>query len=214
MGRTAVAPAVVPGAAQARGFRLESGIAAQIIFQVQAEGVQLRVRSFKIRIALAAIGLLAALQFAMPVAVAANLLAQAKKLALPARDYPELTQVNAQVTSLTARMEANTNQLRAYKKARVRATDRRYASLTREFNQSRTRLSEIERKLDKAPSLDLGRFPAPAGSDRGSPSFSDRERALAPQIRKYDEAKASLRQSLKLLSNHYDQQLREIAKLR
>lgn len=174
----------------------------------------MRVRSFKIRIALAAIGLLAALQFAMPVAVAANLLAQAKKLALPARDYPELTQVNAQVTSLTARMEANTNQLRAYKKARVRATDRRYASLTREFNQSRTRLSEIERKLDKAPSLDLGRFPAPAGSDRGSPSFSDRERALAPQIRKYDEAKASLRQSLKLLSNHYDQQLREIAKLR
>ncbi|MEO8156687.1 MAG: hypothetical protein ABI648_02745 [Betaproteobacteria bacterium] len=174
----------------------------------------MRVRSFKNRIALAGMGLLAAFQFAMPAAMAANLLAQSKQLALPARDYPELTQINARVTSLTARMEANTNQLMAYKKARIRATDRRYSSLTRELNQSRSQLSEVERKLDKAPSLDFSRFPAPAGSDRGSSSSIDRERALAPHIRKYDQAKASLRQSLKLLSNHYDQQLREIAKLR
>jgi hypothetical protein len=111
-------------------------------------------------------------------------------------------------------MEANTNQLKDYRNARVRATDRRYSALTREFNQSRSRLSEIERKLDKAPSLDVNRFPAPAGSDRGSSSSDVRERAMAGENKKYDQAKASLRQGLKALSDHYDQKLKEIAKLR
>jgi hypothetical protein len=154
------------------------------------------------------------LQFAAPGAMAADLLAQAKQLALPARAYPELTQINDQVAAMIMRMETNTNQLKEYRKARIRATDRRYSALTREFNQSRSRLSEIERKLDKAPSLDVNRFPAPAGSDRGSSSSGIRERAMAAENRKYDQAKASLRQSLKALSDHYDQQLREIAKLR
>jgi hypothetical protein len=154
------------------------------------------------------------LQFVAPGAMAADLLAQAKQLALPARAYPELTQINDQVAAMIMRMETNTNQLKEYRKARIRATDRRYSALTREFNQSRSRLSEIERKLDKAPSLDVNRFPAPAGSDRGSSSSGIRERAMAAENRKYDQAKASLRQSLKALSDHYDQQLREIAKLR
>ncbi|MBI3528416.1 MAG: hypothetical protein HY067_10655 [Betaproteobacteria bacterium] len=154
------------------------------------------------------------LQLAAPGAMAADLLAQAKQLALPAHAYPEMTQINDHVAVLITRMEANTNQLKEYRRARIRATDRRYSALTREFNQSRSRLSELERKLDKAPSLDVNRFPAPAGSDRGSSSSDVRERAMAGEIKKYDHAKALLKQSLKTLSDHYDQQLREIAKLR
>jgi len=168
----------------------------------------------KVETVFAAAAFLLVLQFAAPGAMAANLLAQAKQLALPARAYPELTHINDQVAALIARMEANTNQLKEYRKARIRATDRRYSALTREFNQSRSRLSEVERKLDKAPSLDPNRFPAPAGSDRGSSSSGVRERAMAEENKKYEQAKASLKQSLKVLSDHYDQQLREIAKLR
>ena len=160
----------------------------------------------------AAVALL--LQFAAPGAMAADALAQARQLALPARAYPEMTQINEQVTLLIARIEGYTNQLKEYRKARIRATDRRYSALTREFNQSRSRLSELERKLDKAPSLDVNRFPAPAGSDRGSSSSDVRERAMSGENKKYGQAKASLKQGLKVLSDHYDQQLKEIAKLR
>jgi predicted RNase H-like nuclease (RuvC/YqgF family) len=171
-------------------------------------------RSLKTEIKFVAAAFALALQLAAPDAMAADLLAQAKQLAVPARAYPELTQINDQVANLIMHMEANTNQLKAYRKARIRATDRRYSSLTREFNQSRSRLSELERKLDKARSLDVNRFPAPAGSDRGSSSSDVRERAMAAEYKKYDQAKASLKQSLKVVSDHYDQQLREIAKLR
>jgi phage-related tail protein len=146
--------------------------------------------------------------------MAADLLVQAKQLAVPARAYPELTQINDQVAALIVRMEANTNQLKEYRKARIRATDRRYSALTREFNQSRSRMSEVERKLDRARSLDVNRFPVSAGGDRGSSSSYAREQAMAREQKKYDQAKASLKQSLKALSDHYDQQLREIAKLR
>jgi hypothetical protein len=151
---------------------------------------------------------------AAPGILAADYLARSKQLAEPARAYPELGYVNEQVAALIVRMETNTSKFKEYRKARVRATDRRYAALTREFNQSRTRLSEIERKLAKAPALDRDRFPAPPGSDRGSSSSDTRERALAGETKKYEQAKESLRQSLKALSDHYDQQLREIAKLR
>ena len=171
-------------------------------------------RSLKTATLFAAAALVLGLQLAARHATAADLLAQAKQLALPARAYPELTQINDQVSALIARMEGNTNQLKTYRKARIRATDRRYSALTREFNQSRTRLSELERKLNKARSLDVNRFPAPAGSDRGSSSSDIRDRAMAAEYRKYDQAKASLKQSLKALTDHYDQQLREIAKLR
>ena len=155
-----------------------------------------------------------AMQFAAAGALAVDLLTQAKQQALPAKAYPELRQINDQVALMIARMDANTNQLKEYRKSRIRASDRRYAALTREFNQSRSRLSELERKLDKAPSLDVNRFPASAGSDRGSSSSDVRERAMTVENKKYDQVKASLRQSLKTLSDHYDQQLREIAKLR
>jgi len=155
-----------------------------------------------------------ALQFAAPGAMAADLLAQAKQQALPAKAYPELRHLLDRGALMIARMDANTNQLKEYRKSRIRASDRRYAALTREFNQSRSRLSELERKLDKAPSLDVNRFPAPAGSDRGSSSSDVRDRAMAVENKKYDQVKALLRQSLKSLSDHYDQQLREIAKLR
>lgn len=151
---------------------------------------------------------------AAPGILAADYLARSKQLAQPARAYPELGYVNEQVAALIVRMETNTSKLKEYRKAHVRPSDRRYSALTREFNQSRTRLSEIERKLDKAPPLDRNRFPAPPGSDRGTSSSDLRERALSGEARKYDQAKESLRQSLKALSDHYDQQLREIAKLR
>jgi hypothetical protein len=154
------------------------------------------------------------LQFVALDAPAADLLARAKQLALPGRAYPELTVVNNQIAMLISRMEADTNQLQAYRKARIRATDRRYSALTREFNRSRSQLSEVERKLGKAPTLDVNRFPAPAGSDRGSSSSDVRDRAMAAENKKYDQAKASLKQSLKALSDHYDEQLRQIAKLR
>jgi hypothetical protein len=171
-------------------------------------------KSLKTGTTFATVAFALALQLVTPSSMAADLLAQAKQLAVPARAYPELTQINDQVAILITRMEANTNQLKEYRKARIRATDRRYSALTREFNQSRTRLSELERKLDKARSLDVNRFPAPAGSDRGSSSSDVRERAMAAEYKKYDQAKASLKQSLKTLSDHYDQQLRAIAKLR
>lgn len=172
-------------------------------------------KSFKSETMFAAVVIALVMQFVATGALAAtDLLARAKQLALPARSYPELTQVNDQTAALITRMEANTNQLKEYRKARIRATDRRYSALTREFNQSRSRLSEIERKLEKAPSLDVNRFPAPAGSDRGSSSSDVRERAMAAENKKYDQAKQSLRQSLKAISDHYDQQLREIAKIR
>lgn len=171
-------------------------------------------KSFETEITFVAAALAMALQFSAPDAMAADLLVQARQFAAPARSYPELTNINDQVAALITRLEANTNQLKAYRKARIRAQDRRYSSLTREFNQSRSRMSELERKLEKAPSLDVNRFSAPAGSDRGSSSSDVRERAMAGEDKKYRQAKASLRQSLKILSDYYDQQLREIAKLR
>ena len=171
-------------------------------------------RSLQTEITFIAAAFALALQLVAPGAMGADLLAHAKQLAVPARAYAELTQINDQVAVLITRMEANTNQLKAYRKARIRATDKRYSALTREFNQSRSRLSELERKLDKARSLDVNRFPAPAGRDRGSSSSDVRDRAIAGENKKYDQAKASLKQSLKSLSDHYDQQLREIAKLR
>ena len=168
-----------------------------------------------VRLATVTAALALGLQLAAPGAMAGDLLAQAKQLAVPARAYPELTRINDQVAALITRMEANTNQLKEYRQARIRATSKRYSSLTREFNQSRNRLSELERKLEKAPSLDVNRFPVPAGSDRGSVSADVlRERAMAGENKKYDQAKASLKQCLKTLSDHYDEQLREIASLR
>jgi hypothetical protein len=145
---------------------------------------------------------------------AVDLLAQSKVLAVPARAYPELKQINDRVAGVITDMEANTHQLHEYRKARIRATDRRYSALTREFNRSRTRLTELERKLEKAPSLNVERIPAPAGGDRGSSSSDVRDRAIAAEYRKYEQAKASLKQSIKTLSAYYDQELREIANIR
>ncbi|HEX4984774.1 MAG TPA: hypothetical protein VFV71_01755 [Burkholderiales bacterium] len=162
----------------------------------------------------AAVAALALGCVAVPAAGATDLLAQARQLAAPAKAYPELAQISTQVDMMIARMQSNTDKLRDYRKARIRGSDRRYAGLTREFNQARSRLSEIERKLGKAPSLDLSRFPMPPGYDRGSSSSDVRERALAGEVRKYDKAKTSLAQALKAISDHYDQQLREIAKVR
>ena len=144
----------------------------------------------------------------------ADLLAQAKQLAVPAKAYPELTQINEQVAMLITRMENNTNQLREYRKARIRGSDRRFAALTRDLNQSRSRLSEIERKLEKAPTLDAYRFPGTSGGDRGSSSSDIRERAMAGENKKYDVVKSQLKLSLKSISDHYDLQLKEIAKIR
>ena len=145
---------------------------------------------------------------------AVDLLAQSKVMAVPARAYPELKQINDRVAVVITDMEANTHQLQEYRKARVRATDRRYSALTREFNRSRSRLSELERKLEKAPALDVNRLSVPAGGDRGSSSSDIRDRSVAAEYRKYEQAKASLKQSIKTLSAYYDQQLRVIANIR
>jgi hypothetical protein len=145
---------------------------------------------------------------------AVDLLAQSKVLAVPARAYPELKQINDRVASVITDMESNTHQLQEYRKARIRATDRRYSALTREFNRARGRLTELERKLEKAPSLNVDRIPAPTGGDRGSSSSDIRDRAVAAEYRKYEQAKASLKQSIKTLSAYYDQELREIANIR
>ena len=178
------------------------------------EESSISMKSLKVETIFVAAAFALMLQCAAPGVMAADLLAQSKQLALPARAYPELTQINDQVAALITRMEANTDKLKQFRKARIRATDKRYSGLTREFNQSRTRLSELERKLDKAPSLDVNRFPAPTGSDRGSSSSDIRDRAMTAENKKFAQTKASLKQSLKTLSDHYDQQLREIAKLR
>ena len=171
-------------------------------------------RSLKTGRAFVSAALAAALQLVTPGAMAEDLLVQAKQLAVPARAYPELTQINDQVAALIVRMEASTNQLKQYRKTRTRATDIRYTELTREFNQSRSRLSEVERKLDRTRSIDVNRFSASAGGDRGSSSSDVRERAKAAEYKNYDRARASLKQCLNALSDHYDQQLREIANLR
>ena len=171
-------------------------------------------RSLNVQTPFVAAALALMLQGAAPGVMGADLLAQSKQLTVPARAYPELTQISDQVAALIMRMEANTDKLKQYRKERIRPADKRYSGLTREFNQSRTRLSELERKLDKAPSLDVNRFPAPAGSDRGGSSSDIRDRAMAAEKMKYGQAKASLKQSLNVLSDHYDQQLREIASLR
>jgi hypothetical protein len=144
---------------------------------------------------------------------AVDLLAQSKALTVPARAYPELKQITDRVSGVITDMETNNQQLQEYRRARVRATDRRYSALTREFNRSRSRLTELERKLEKAPSLSVERIPTPGG-DRGSSSSDIRERAIAAEQRKYEQAKASLKQSIRTLSAYYDQELREIAKIR
>jgi hypothetical protein len=159
--------------------------------------------------------LVSAPQFAAAAAApTTDLLAHAKQLAVPAKAYPELTQINEQVAIMITRMEASANQLKEFRKQRIRGSDRRFSQLTRDLNQSRSRLSEIERKLDKAPTLDPYRFPAPSGGDRGTSSSDVRERAMASENKKYDEAKSQLRLGLKAISDHYDQQLKEIAKIR
>lgn len=145
---------------------------------------------------------------------AVDLLAQSKALTVPARAYPELKQITDRLAGVITDLETNTQQLQEYRRARVRATDRRYSALTREFNRSRSRLTELERKLEKAPSLNVERIPTPPGSDRGSSSSDIRERAIAAEYRKYEQAKTSLKQSIRTLSAYYDQQLRQIANIR
>lgn len=156
-----------------------------------------------------------ALQLAVVDALAAtDYLAQAKQFAAAGKAYPELTQINEQIAMLITRFEHNGDQFKEYRKNRIRGSDRRYAGLSRELNQTRSRLSEVERKLDKAPSLDVNRFPQQSGGDRGSTSSDSRERAMAGENKKYEQAKLSLHQSLKALSDYYDQLLKEIAKVR
>lgn len=151
---------------------------------------------------------------AAPGALAADRLAQARKLSVPAKVYPELARIHVQLDALISSMETNAGQLKTYRKARVRATDRRYSGLTQSLNRSRTQISELERKLEKAPALDVSRRSISTGGDRGSASSTSGDQPTVQDIRKYDQAKANLKQCLKLLSAHYDQQLRDIAKVR
>ena len=139
-----------------------------------------------------------ALLFTASHAGAVDRLAQAKKLSVAAKAFPELARINTQLDVLIASMETNTDQLKAYGKARVRATDRRYSGLTQSLNRLRTQISELELKLEKTPSPDEYGQSAP---DAGSKA-------------RYGQARANLKQCLKLLSAHYDQLLRDIAKVR
>ena len=74
---------------------------------------------------------------------AVDQLAQAKKLSAAATAFPELVRIKTQLDALIAGMQTHTEQLSAYRKARVRATDRRYSGLTQSLNRLRTQISEL-----------------------------------------------------------------------
>ena len=139
-----------------------------------------------------------ALLFTASHAGAVDRLAQAKKLSAAAMAFPELARIKTQLDALIAGMQTHTEQLSAYRKARVRATDRRYSGLTQSLNRLRTQISELERKLEKTPSLDeYARYTPYVGSRTG-----------------YAHARTNLKKSLTLLAAHYDQLLRDIATVR
>ena len=145
---------------------------------------------------------------------AANALSRARHLSAQARAYPELNRVNEQIAGLISRMDASTVQLGQFRKDRVKARDPRYSALTREFNQARTRISELERKLQRPVLLDPSRFPLPADSPKGSPGRDAYQAVIADERKRLEAAQAQLQQALKALIEHYDRQLQVIASLR
>jgi DNA primase len=155
-----------------------------------------------------------ALQLCAQGAMAAESLERAKQLVVQASVYTERRQLIEQISALITRMDASTSQLQQYRKARIKARDKRFSALTREFNQERTRVSELERKLERAPDLDLSRFPPPPDAPRGSPASDAYEMAMADERKRLGQAHKQLAQALGILSDHYDEQLRIIASLR
>lgn len=145
---------------------------------------------------------------------AANALSRARQLSAQARAYPELNKVNEQVAGLISRMEASTVQLDQFRKNKVKARDPRYSALTREFNQARTRIGEVERKLQRPVLLDPSRFPPPADSPAGSPGRDAYQAVIADERKRLEAAQGQLKAALKALIEHYDRQLQVIASLR
>lgn len=145
---------------------------------------------------------------------AADALSRARQLLAQARAYPELNKLNEQIAGLITRMDASTAQLGQYRKSKVKARDPRYSALTREFNQTRTRVGELERKLQRPVLLDPSRFPPPADSPKGSPGRDAYQNVLADEKKRLEGAQAQLQEALKALIAHYDQQLQVIASLR
>ena len=145
---------------------------------------------------------------------AADALSRARQLMAQARAYPELNKINEQIAGLITRMDASTAQLGQYRKNKVKARDPRYSALTREFNQERTRIGELERKLQRPVLLDPTRFPPPADSPKGSPGRDAYQSVLADEKKRLEVAQGQLQEALKALIAHYDQQLRVIASLR
>lgn len=162
-------------------------------------------------------GLAVAVALALPGApagAATESLAGAKRHVLSASAYPELKQLAEQVSALITRMDSSTMQLQQYQKARIKARDKRYSALTREFNQEYTRSTELQRKLEKAPPLDTNRFPPPPNADKDSSARAAWETAIADERRRYELARGELARALRIIQDHYEHQLRVIASIR
>jgi predicted nucleic acid-binding Zn-ribbon protein len=125
-----------------------------------------------------------------------------------------LKQLAEQVSALITRMDSSTTQLQQYRKAKIKARDRRYSALTREFNQEYTRSTELQRKLEKSPPLDTSRFPPAPSAEKDSRALAAWEAAIADERRRYELAKGELAKALKIIQDHYDRQLRVIAAIR
>jgi hypothetical protein len=163
-------------------------------------------------VAALAIGIVLALSWA-PAPAAQDALAGAKQHVIKAKAYPELKQLSEQVSALITRMDSSTTQLQQYRKAKIKARDKRYSALTREFNQEYTRSTELQRKLDKAPPLDTSRFPPAPNAEKDSKAAAAWETAMADERRRYDLAKGELAKALNIVQKHYEEQLRIIASL-
>jgi predicted nucleic acid-binding Zn-ribbon protein len=164
--------------------------------------------------AVAALATVVALALPATAAFAATeSLAGAKQHVIKASAYPELKQLAEQVSALITRMDSSTTQLQQYQKAKIKARDKRYSALTREFNQEYTRSTELERKLEKAPPLDTSRFPPAPNAEKDSKATAVWEAAIADERRRYELAKGELAKALKIIQGHYEHQLRVIASL-
>ena len=147
--------------------------------------------------------------------LAADSLSRARQLVAQARAFPELDRPSNEIVALAARLEVNSTQLGKFRKAKVKARDHRYSALTREFNRERTLIAQLERKLRRPQMLNTSRFPpTPDLARGGGPPGEAHQKMLAEQSQRLHAAQAKLLDALRMLTRHYDQQLRIIASVR
>ena len=147
-------------------------------------------------------------------ALAADQLGRARKLVAQTRAFPELNNINEQIAAVIGRLDTATAKVAQYRKEKVKARDARYSALTREFNQTRTRIAELERKLQRPQMLDPLRLPPPPDSPKGSPAHDAWLNVVADEKKRLAAAQDQCRDALKALAAHYDSQLAAIAGVR